>query len=337
MEAERIEKNAENVPHFVLPSKVDKSIDIFDTEHENVEVISKQASKEYTAAILRSDEPLSPSWKSSSRVVLHGKHNVKVRYLDNSRKQSMNKSIDEFFKPRPVSKVQGITSRRAKRQIAESSVELPQKKKIKEGKTEPVIDTGSLLMIYCDDRESMVDVENPDVGTQLLVQKSDILREKESCKTNIAECDLKKRIKLDNGKEEFRCSVAKSRADRQRFTVSGDTTETISIVDDIEDTNAVGVCPSTADKMLQKHRKRTSSHPKANYTDATYWGFDDRVGLPSLASTPMVHTENDAKICPYVAHSVASNKRAYFENAVFSQLSKFIVLKNVLAIPLYQQ
>ena len=276
----RLQRNETNSQDKILPKEICKPVDSGLTELISEEELDKLSTVEDETRS-GSEEHTNPSWKSANRAPLRGKHSAKIKYLDNGRKLSTNKSIHEFFKPHSVSQICSITSRRSKRQIKDSSVELPRKKRQKEEKSgsESEIETSLKL------KESIIDVENSDVSRND-TKGSELEGGRELIETDGDETRYEAgSVKIDNYKSKI----------IQSLNIHGDTTETVSIAD-TQDMIPMPVNSSQVFHDYEKERQNPGDRKASDGDlDVTCWGLDDKVGLPALASTPMVHMENVAK------------------------------------------
>lgn len=303
--------NSFQSPDTVSSRQKDRSSYISEREEKENESVSFKETSLKDGCKRSSRCPTSPAWKSASRNLLRSKHNFKVRYLDSSMVASANKSINEFFKPRAATRVRSITPRRLKRQMADSSVELPELKRTKEERTRsendaevtkendhPRIDVvdevriGSTSHTNCSKvKESILDCVNLDIV------KKPITVDSAGERAHRKSIDSGKRGHFDEvdydghfieiGKDILRHSCKRS----------GDDAETRSFRDSGE-RGPLRSSKSSAGKGSGKQVQYFASEKQDDAdVDVTCWGLDENVGLPSLASTPMVHKEDVRKVC----------------------------------------
>ena len=255
------------------------------------------------------EEPTEPSWKSSG-VILRGKHNSRVVYHDKGTKGD-TKTIHHFFKPKPVKIPRNITSRRSKRQKSEADLDSPEKKRSKETRPDLSKHQGIIDLAKPDCKEKKIrtasNTEDMSVDGQL-----EGLQALRNCIVKVDQLDAI--AKQKNGRENhLERSKTSSTAASERNVFSNnatkrseplrkvtcfanDTTETISLVEESEK-NRLSKTPVEPTTHKHQFQSLASSKPRTVSVDneVTCWDVGEHVGLPSLASTPVIPFDNDHK------------------------------------------
>ena len=256
------------------------------------------------------EEPTEPSWKSSG-VVLRGKHNSRVVYHDKVTKGD-TKTIPHFFKPKPVKLPRNITSRRSKRQKSEADLDSPEKKRSKEARPDLLKHKGIIDLANSDCKEkkkirTASDIDDMSIDRQL--------KSLEALRNSIVKVDQLDAITKQNsgrGNHSGRSKTTSTAASERRVVSSNvlkqsepirkvtcfanDTTETISLAEESE-INRLSKTPveSTTRRNQFQSLASSKSRPVSVDNEVTHWDVEEHVGLPSLASTPVMPFDNDHK------------------------------------------
>ena len=216
---------------------------------------------------LGNENHLDPSWKRADLPPLCGRSSGKIKYVEKSNKLTVSKSINEFFKPHAISKIRSISSKRSKRQIMNSSIELPRMKRPKEGSKwlESVRDD-SLMLIEstesnCLDRTGEFKIEKKNYKTQ--INTNDLADHENSANKAPGISGDIERTEMTSGKEK----IASKPID------------------------VLAPCNNS------RHKSKHSNGGDTNATGHTV-SFNGTVGLPSFASTPMALVESGQNCYP---------------------------------------
>lgn len=270
--------------------------------------------EEPTEPKLFPEEPTEPSWKSSS-VILRGKHNSRVVYHDKITTAD-TKTIDHFFKPKPLKISRKITSRRSKRQKSEADLDSPEKKRSKEtkpnsSKHQGIIDVDK--SDYAEKQKINKTVSQANKVNEVSVEgQSGSLQASRNCIVKVDQLDANN--KQNNGRDnrlesskQLSTAVSKRKdvgkttlkypePPRKATCITNDTTETISLVE-VSETNRLSKTPVESTTRRHQFQSLVSSKPRPIPVDSevTCWDVEEHVGLPSLASTPVIPMDNDHK------------------------------------------